>query len=118
MVNPNPVHGWEKKIQERSFGFHVFRLYRGNFTYTDINCSPDVSDCSMFESLSPPRQSVIHYHRLRKTATLDWGERLAANTTYTVVMEGTGDTDHFALKDRAGNEMARDHIWHFTTGAS
>jgi len=32
------------------------------------------------------------------------------------VMEGAGDTDHFAVKDRAGNEMATDHIWHFTTG--
>ena len=100
----------------RSFGFHTFRLYRGNFTYADINCAPDALECSLYEPLSSPRQSVIHYHRLRMTATLDWGERLAANTTYTVVMEG--DTDPFALQERAGNEMARDYIWHFTTGAS
>ena len=109
---------FSEKIQMGSFGFHIFRLYRGNFTYDDINCASDAMECSFYESLPPPRQSAIHYHRRRMTATLDWGERLAANTTYTVVMEGTGDTDPFALKDRAGNEMARDHIWHFTTGAN
>ncbi len=109
---------FSEKIRAYSFGFAIFRLYRGNFTYADINCSPDALECSLYEPLSPPPQSVIHYHRQRMTATLDWGERLAANTTYTVVMEGAGDTDHFALRDRAGNEMARDYIWHFTTGGS
>jgi hypothetical protein len=43
--------------------------------------------------------------------------RLEANTTYTAVVEGTDTFDTFAVKDRAGNEMATDHIWHFTTGA-
>jgi len=67
---------FSKKMNENSFGFNAYRLYRGNFTYADINCSPDALNCSLYEPLSPPRQSVISYHRRRMTATLDWGRGL------------------------------------------
>jgi hypothetical protein len=50
------------------------------------------------------------------TATLNPTNLLQANTTYTAVVEGTGDGDYVAVKDSGGTALYTDHIWHFTTG--
>ena len=42
-------------------------------------------------------------------------QKLAASTTYQLTLEGAGDTDNFAVKDLAGNEMVRDNVSSFTT---
>jgi hypothetical protein len=41
---------------------------------------------------------------------------LQSYTTYTVVVEGAKDGDGRAVEDRDGNPLARDYIFHFTTG--
>ena len=60
----------------------------------------------------------VKYNKRKKKATLNPTDRLAANTQYTATVEGAGDTDGFAVKDKANNEMATDYTWSFTTGAS
>jgi hypothetical protein len=42
-------------------------------------------------------------------------QTLAASTTYQLTIEGTGDGDNNAVKDLAGNELARDEVSSFTT---
>jgi subtilisin family serine protease len=42
-------------------------------------------------------------------------QKLAASTTYQLTIEGAGDTDGIAVKDLAGNELARDEVTSFTT---
>jgi chitodextrinase len=49
------------------------------------------------------------------TATLNPTNLLLANTTYTAVVEGTGDGDYVAVKDAGGTAMYTDYIFHFTT---
>jgi methionine-rich copper-binding protein CopC len=43
---------------------------------------------------------------------------LEPNTTYTVVVEGTGDGDMKAVKDASGTPLAHDYTFSFTTGTS
>jgi VCBS repeat-containing protein len=42
-------------------------------------------------------------------------QKLAGNTTYQLTIEGAGDTGGFAVRDLAGNELAKDHVSSFTT---
>jgi hypothetical protein len=42
---------------------------------------------------------------------------LLLNTEYTAVIEGFGDGDHVAVKDRGGTPMAIDYIFYFTTAS-
>ena len=111
------IKAWfSKRIDTDYIGFDFVRLNVGYHTWADINCAPGTVTCNAVEPLDPPNRSkIIYYHRSKKAA-LDWGERLWWKTTYTVVIEGAGDSDGFAVKDKAGNEMATDYIWHFKTG--
>ncbi len=60
----------------------------------------------------------MSYNKRKKLAILNPSDRLAANTEYTVGIEGAGDCDALAVKHRGGTEMATDKIWHSTTGSS
>ena len=42
-------------------------------------------------------------------------QNLAANTTYQLTIEGAGDTDGLAVRDSAGNALAKDYVSSFTT---
>jgi hypothetical protein len=42
-------------------------------------------------------------------------QKLGGNTTYRLTIEGAGDTDGFAVKDMAGNQLAQDRVSSFTT---
>jgi hypothetical protein len=57
----------------------------------------------------------VNYNVKKKVAILNPSSRLPANTA---VVEGAGDSDSLAVKNRVGNEMAVDYTWTFTTGAS
>jgi hypothetical protein len=57
--------------------------------------------------------TVVSYDSAAQTATLSPVSHLANSTTYTVLIRG-GDTDP-RVKDLAGNALARDYSWSFST---
>ena len=63
-----------------------------------------------------PITAKVSYDVASKTLTLVPSVILAKRTKYTVSIEGGGDTDGLAVKDVAGNELAADKAWSFTTG--
>ena len=58
----------------------------------------------------------MRYNDDTKTAILDPTSTLLSGTEYTAVVEGTGDGDMKAVKDRGGTPLASDYVWSFTTG--
>jgi hypothetical protein len=66
---------------------------------------------------APVEAATVRYNADTKTAILDpTNATLAGNEEYTAVVEGTGDGDMKAVKDRGGTPMAGDYIFSFTTG--
>jgi hypothetical protein len=63
-----------------------------------------------------PITAKVSYDVASKTLTLVPSVILAKRTKYTVRIEGGGDRDGLAVKDVAGNELAADKVWSFTTG--
>ena len=59
----------------------------------------------------------MRYNADTKTAILDPTAPLTSCTEYTAFVEGTGDGDMKAVKDRGGTPMASDYIFYFTTGS-
>src|SRR5205814_2191103 len=57
--------------------------------------------------------ATVTYHATHTTATLNPTSKLAASTTYTVTIKG-GTTDP-RVKDVAGNALAANRTWSFTT---
>jgi hypothetical protein len=57
----------------------------------------------------------VHYNADTKAAVLNPTELLQPNTTYAPTVEGTGDGDMKAVKDRGGPPMAMDYVFTFTT---
>lgn len=106
---------FSEKMLKSSVGDPTVGLVQGNFDYDDLNYDPETCPPTICE---PPSVALTtSYNAKKKSAKVNPTGRLAANTEYTVVVEGADDFDDDAVKDKAGNEMARDHIWHFTTGA-
>lgn len=101
---------FSEKMLKSSVSGQTVNLYEGNQTYSDLNPT----------STTPPPEvsSSVSYNSTKKRATLNPSTRLKANTEYTAVVEGAGDSDGLAVKDRENNEMTTDKIWHFTTGDS
>ena len=65
----------------------------------------------------PPIPATVKYNADNKTAVLNPSAALAANTTYTATVEGTGDGDMKAVKNRGGTPLATDYTFSFTTGS-
>ncbi len=59
--------------------------------------------------------ATVRYNAETGTAILDPSEPLLPNTEYEAKVEGTGDGDMKAVKDRGGTSMASDYIFSFTT---
>ena len=62
-------------------------------------------------SSGPVAVSSVGYNSQNRKASLDPASDLEANATYTATIKG-GST---GVKDLAGNALAQDHIWTFTT---
>jgi hypothetical protein len=72
---------------------------------------------SSFELRDPSNQIVsatVNYDAAARTAVLTTTAGLLANATYTATIKGGATGIH----DRAGNALAADAVWSFTTGAA
>ncbi|WP_323058271.1 Ig-like domain-containing protein, partial [Pseudarthrobacter sp. C1] len=58
--------------------------------------------------------AAVTYSSTDRVATLNPGADLAAGTTYTAVIKGGSG----GVKDVAGNALAQDKTWSFTTAAA
>ena len=67
---------------------------------------------------APVEAATVRYNADTKTAILEPTASLLANNEYTAVVEGTGDGDMKAVKDRGGTPLAGDFTFSFTTGLS
>jgi hypothetical protein len=64
------------------------------------------------QNSSTPVAAAVNYSSTTNKATLNPSSDLASNTTYTATIKG-GST---GAKDSAGNALAQDYSWTFTTG--
>ncbi|KYC37737.1 hypothetical protein WA1_04255 [Scytonema hofmannii PCC 7110] len=79
--------------------------------------SPATINTNTFELRNPANTVVpatVTYNETNRTATLIPTSPLAGNTTYTATLKG-GTTEP-RIKDLAGNALAANYTWSFTTG--
>jgi len=123
-TNVDPAANITARFSERmlksSINNDTVKLYQGFFTAADLNPNPN---CTMDCPATPVEMGASVSYALQKKgmkrvpmAVLDPTNPLRPNTTHTLVIEGAGDADGFAVKDRVGKEMAADKVVHFTTG--
>ena len=111
--NTNIKAKFSEAMKARSINGRTFYLIEGHFTYEGLNPN---NDCTI-GCIPVSHAATVRYNAETRTAILDPSATLAPNTKYTAVVEGAGDGDHRAVKDRGGPPMARDYIWPFTTGS-
>jgi hypothetical protein len=96
----------------------TFYLLQGNFTALSQTKNPP-RFCNATVPCPDPIPATVSYNASTNTATLNPTPTLLRNTTYTAVVEGTGDGDFVAVKDTGGTPMlvpgTGDYIFHFTT---
>ncbi|MFN3922534.1 MAG: Ig-like domain-containing protein, partial [Pseudarthrobacter sp.] len=79
-----------------------------------MNTSTITSDTFTLKTGTTAVSAAVTYSGTGNTATLNPGTDLAAGTTYTATVKG-GST---GVKDAAGNALASDKTWTFTTAAA
>jgi hypothetical protein len=102
---------FSEAMKARSINTNTFNLYPGHLTYDQINGCP-APGC-----IADPVAATVRYNAGSMTAVLDPSAPLQPCTEHTAVVEGTGDGDMKAVKDRGGTPMATDFIFYFTTGS-
>src|SRR5215213_6919237 len=97
----------------------TFYLLPGNFTAPSLIKNPPRSCTTIGTRCPDPIPATVSYNAGTFTATLNpYGSSttgLLPNTTYTAVVEGSGDGDFVAVKDTGGNPMVTDKLFSFTT---
>src|SRR5207237_118983 len=68
----------------------------------------------MAQGSTTPVAAAVTYSAATQTVTLDPTASLAANTSYTVTIKGGSS----GAKDLAGNALATDRVWTFTTASA
>jgi hypothetical protein len=101
---------FSEAMKERSINTNTFNLSPGHLTYDFIN------GCGAPGCFENPVDGTVRYKAGNRTAILDPTSSLLCNTEYTALIEGIGDEDHLAVKDRGGAPMASDYFFYFTTG--
>jgi hypothetical protein len=113
---------FSEAMKERSINTSTFYLLQGHFTAANppSSCTtPPVPPSTTPVTAACPAAipATVRYNDDTKTAVLNPTAALASNTEYTAVVEGTGDGDMKAVKDRGGTPMASDYIFYFTTSS-
>jgi hypothetical protein len=111
---------FSEAMKVRSINTSTFYLLQGHFTAANppSSCTtPPVppSTTPVTAACPAPVAATVRYNADTKTAILNPTALLRHNTEYTAVVEGTGDGDMKAVKDRGGTPMATDYIFSFTT---
>src|SRR5215217_4657014 len=107
---------FSEAMKERSINTNTFYLLPGHFTYEQLNCTASATTVCVV--LPAPVAATVRYNDDTKTAVLDPTASLAPNTEYTALVEGRGDGDMKAVKDRGGTAMAADYIFYFKTASA
>ena len=115
--NANIKAKFSEAMMERSINTTTFYLLPGHFTAEQLNSGcPDPGPGGFVVAACPAATTAtVRYNADTKTAVLNPTAPLASNSEYTAVVEGTGDGDMKAVKDRGGTPMASDYIFYFTT---
>jgi len=96
---------------------NVEATFSENMDASDTDGDPSTLTPSTFtltkQGSSTPVGARVSYDSASKKATLDPSSDLEANTTYTATIKG-GST---GAEDLAGNALAQDYTWTFTTAA-
>ena len=113
---------FSEAMKARSINTSTFYLLQGHFTAANppSSCTtPPVppSTTPVTAACPAPVAATVRYNDDTKTAILDPTSTLLSGTEYTAVVEGTGDGDMKAVKDRGRTPMATDYIFYFTTGS-
>jgi hypothetical protein len=112
---------FSEAMKERSINTTTFYLLQGHFTAANppSSCTKPPVPPSTTPVVGPcpaPVAATVRYNADNRTAILNPTNPLLSGTEYTAVVEGTGDGDMKAVKDRGGTPMASDFIFSFTTG--
>ena len=110
-------------MKVRSINTNTFYLLQGHFTAANppSSCTtPPVapSTTPVTAACSVSVAATVRFNADTRTATLDPVSTLPFCTEHTAVVEGTGDGDMKAVKDRGGTPMASDYIFYFTTSGA
>jgi len=119
--NANIKAKFSEAMKVRSINTSTFYLLQGHFTAANppSSCTtPPVppSTTPVTAACPAPVAAAVRFNADTRTATLDPVSTLPFCTEHTAVVEGTGDGDMKAVKDRGGTPMASDYIFYFTTG--
>jgi len=112
---------FSEPMKEGSINTTTFYLLKGNFS------AANPPNCATTSTATPPVTTpvtcptaiiaTVNYNEDTNTAKLIPSAALDFSTPYTAVVEGTGDGDMRAVKDRGGTAMLTDKLFHFTTAA-
>jgi Bacterial Ig-like domain len=100
-VNANVKVKFSEEMKEKSINTGTFYLTAG-------------APSSLCSTTTVP--ATVRYKDDTKTAVLNPTDPLDRDAVYTATVEGTGDGDMKAVKDRGDTPMATDYIFSFTTG--
>src|SRR5215204_4628131 len=115
---------FSEAMKEGSINTSTFYLLQGHFTAANppLSCTkitppvpPSTTPVTTTALCPAPVAATVSYNDDTKTAKLNPTPTLLSGTEYTAVVEGTGEGDMKAVKDRGGTPMESDYIFYFTT---
>ena len=110
---------FSEAMKEGSINTSTFYLLQGHFTAAQLNsgCTGGPGGFAVAVACPAAITATVRYNDATKTAVLDPTVSLGSFKEYTAVVEGTGDGDMKAVKDRGGTPLTTDYIFYFTTGS-
>jgi hypothetical protein len=108
---------FSEAMKEGSINTTTFYLLRGHFTAANPPLGCTTGTPPVTAACPAAITATVRYNDDTRTAILDPTNPLLSSTEYTAVVEGTGDGDMQAVKDRGGTPLASDYIFYFTTGS-